>query len=196
MKPITIPDTSEIGYIHGLYATSLGNGGVLPIEIKKVFSKEMLSLKLTGMQGDVMRESMNCALTIAWNLLSDDEKDAIEKNPPFGLHIHCPEAATPKDGPSAGLAIALCILSVLKQKPIQPTVCMTGEIDLNGNVRAIGGLGSKLRGAKFSKMKLCLVPDENIEDLRILRDQNFSQEDDDFEIIVVKHIEEALPHIF
>ena len=71
-----------------------------------------------------------------------------------------------------------------------------GEIDLNGNVRAIGGLGSKLRGAKFSKMKLCLVPDENIEDLRILRDQNFSQEDDDFEIIVVKHIEEALPHIF
>ena len=128
MKPITIPDTSEIGYIHGLYATSLGNGGVLPIEIKKVFSKEMLSLKLTGMQGDVMRESMNCALTIAWNLLSDDEKDAIEKNPPFRLHIHCPEAATPKDGPSAGLAITLCILSVLKQKPIQPTVCMTVKL--------------------------------------------------------------------
>ena len=196
MKPITIPETSKIGYIHGLYATSLGNGGVLPIEIKKMYSKEMLSLKLTGMQGDVMRESMNCALTIAWNLLSAEERDEIEKKPPFGLHIHCPEAATPKDGPSAGLAITLCILSVLKQIPIQPTVCMTGEIDLNGNVRAIGGLGSKLRGAKFSKMKLCLVPDENIEDLRILRDQDFSQEDDDFRIVVVKHIEEALSHIF
>lgn len=196
MKPITVPENAKIGYIHGLYATSLGNGGVLPIEIKKMFSKEMLSLKLTGMQGDVMKESMNCALTIAWNLLSSEEQQQIENDAPFGLHIHCPEAATPKDGPSAGLAITLCILSVLKQQSIHPTVCMTGEIDLNGNVRAIGGLGSKLRGAKYSKMKKCLVPDENIEDLRILRDQNASQEDDDFELVVVKHISEALPHIF
>ena len=196
VKPLLIPDHPKIGYIHGLYATSMGNGGVLPIEIKKMFSNERLSLKLTGMQGDVMKESMNCALTIAWNLLDEEGKKCIHEQSPHGLHIHCPEAATPKDGPSAGLAITLCIFSILKQKPIIPTCAMTGEIDLNGNVRAIGGLGAKLRGAKFSKMKKVLVPEENIEDLRILREQDNSQEDDEFEIVIVKHIEEALEHVF
>ena len=120
---------------------------------------------------------MRCAKTIAWNLLPYDIKKKInkewEETGPFGLHIHCPEAATPKDGPSAGLAITLAILSRLCNVKIKNTVGMTGEIDLNGKSHQIGGLESKLDGAKRAGITTVLVPEDNRQDYnRILDNLN------------------------
>ena len=106
-------------------------------------SDSKLSLELTGNQGNVMKESMKCAKTVAWNLLPYEIKKNIKQEwdevGSFGLHIHCPDAAMPKDGPSAGIAITSAILSRLCNVKIRNTIAMTGEIDLNGKVHAIGG---------------------------------------------------------
>jgi len=84
-----------------------------------------------------MKESIKCAKTLAWNLIPDNLK---KEKVNFGLHLHCPEAATPKDGPSAGTAITIAILSLLLNLPIKNKIAITGEIDLNGKVLAVGGL--------------------------------------------------------
>ena len=113
-----------------------------------------------------MKESVSYALRIAYNMLSDEEKQKIiddannKKN--FGLLVHTPEAATKKDGPSAGAAMTLAIYSVLTNRKINNEVAMTGEIDLCKNVKMIGGLHAKLSGAKYAGIKLALIPKENL----------------------------------
>jgi ATP-dependent Lon protease len=162
-KPSSYP---KIGLVNGLYATSSGLGGITIIQVVKVDSDKKLSLeKLTGNQGDVMKESMNCALTLAWNLLPEEIKKNIVNT---GLHIHCPESATPKDGPSAGLAITTGIISRLINIPIRNDVAMTGEVDLLGNACEIGGLYSKIQGAYYAGIKKVLIPRDNENDLKII----------------------------
>jgi len=157
---------SKVGLVNGLYATTSGLGGITIIQVVNVHSDKKLSLeKLTGSQGDVMKESMNCALTLAWNLLPEDIKKMIEN---IGLHIHCPESATPKDGPSAGLAITTAIISRLTNIPIRNDVAMTGEVDLLGNACQIGGLYSKIQGAYNADINVVLVPRDNEDDLNII----------------------------
>jgi len=155
----------HIGLVNGLYATESGTGGLTLIEIFKMPSEQKLSLELTGQQGDVMKESMSCAKTVAWNLLSSDFKKKIheewKESGNFGLHIHCPEGGTPKDGPSAGAAITTAILSCLTNIPVNNEIAMTGEIDIHGKVHAIGGLDAKLEGARIAGAKLVMVPKEN-----------------------------------
>ncbi len=186
----------EIGLVNGLYATTTGMGGLTPIQVMKYPSEKMLDLTLTGQQGDVMKESMNYALRIAYNMLTEEEQNKIlldasnKKN--FGLLIHTPEAATKKDGPSAGIAITLAIYSVLTGKKIKNNVAMTGEIDLCKNARAIGGVYAKLMGAKAAGITLALIPKENEEDLQILRNENNSPEDDNFKVILIDSIEDAI----
>jgi len=163
----------QIGIVNGLYATSSGLGGLTVIQVVKTLSDKKLSLeKLTGNQGDVMKESMNCALTLAWNLLPTNTQKEINENTDLsknlGLHIHCPESATPKDGPSAGLAITTAIISRIINIPIKNDLAMTGEVDLLGNACEIGGLYSKLQGALNSNIKTVLVPVENEKDLDII----------------------------
>ena len=152
-----------VGMVNGLYANSLGIGGITRIEVHKTIGKRC-ELQLTGSQGKVMQESMKCARTLAWNLVSQDIQSKISEAL-FGLHIHCPEAATAKDGPSAGAAITIAILSRLIDAPIKNDIALTGEIDLNGNVHAIGGLEAKLLGAMRCGVKHALVPEENSHDL-------------------------------
>ena len=111
--------------------------------MKTISDKKFGLEKLTGNQGDVMKESMNCALTLAWNIIPDSIKEKINENKfGYGLHIHCPESATPKDGPSAGLAITTAIISRLINIPIHNNIAMTGEVDLLGKAHEIGGLYS------------------------------------------------------
>ena len=185
-----------VGLVNGLYATSAGVGGLTIIEAGKTHSETKFSLELTGQQGDVMKESMRCAKTIAWNLLPQEIKNKIQDdwkdNGSWGLHIHCPDAATPKDGPSAGGAITLAIISQLSGVPVKNTVAMTGEIDLNGNIKQIGGLVSKLTGAKKAGVTLALIPKENEDDLIKMRKDDLSPEGDDFEVKVIDTIYDIL----
>ena len=185
-----------IGLVNGLYATSAGVGGLTIIESCKTHSETKFSLELTGSQGDVMKESMRCAKTIAWNLIPQEIKSKIQddwkNNGSWGLHVHTPEAATPKDGPSAGGAITLAIISQLTGVPVKNTVAMTGEIDLNGNIKQIGGLVSKLTGAKKAGVTLALIPEENLEDLEKIRKDNLSPEDDTFEVKPINKISQIL----
>jgi len=190
----------QIGLVNGLYATSAGTGGITIIEVMKTPSDTKLSLELTGKQGSVMKESMRCAKTVAWNLLPYDIKIKINKEweevGPFGLHIHCPEAATPKDGPSAGLAITIAILSRLCHIKIINTIGITGEIDLNGKSHQIGGLESKLDGAKRAGITKVLIPEDNRHDYEVLIDKLNEKDrekyNENFEIVFVKTIEEVI----
>jgi len=158
---------SQIGVINGLWANTMGNGGVIPIQVDWRPSDKFLSLHLTGMQGDVMKESMNVALTLAWNLTPSACKEKYineSKHHTNGIHIHCPEGSTPKDGPSAGTAITTAIYSVLNNRKIKYNIAITGEICLNGNVTEIGGLDLKILGAIKAGVKKILFPFENLRD--------------------------------
>ena len=167
IKHKKIHTESKIGTINGLWANALGKGGVIPIQVSWRPSEKFLQLHLTGMQGDVMKESMNVALTLAWDLTPLETRDEIcnKKNQSLnGVHIHCPEGATPKDGPSAGTAITTAIYSMFNRKKIKYNVAITGEICLNGSVTEIGGLDLKILGAIKAGVKEILFPTENMKD--------------------------------
>ena len=194
-----IHDKSYAGIMNGLFATTLGVGGLIQVECFRTYNEKRLDLELTGQQGDVMKESMKVAKTIVTNLLPKDilkniHKD-MDENGPFGLHIHCPEGATPKDGPSAGGAITLTILSQLTGIPIKNTVAMTGEIILKGNIRAIGGLQSKLEGAKMAGCNLVVIPKENEKDYNKIKEDGF-EFNEKFKVVTVSNIYEAIPYVF
>jgi ATP-dependent Lon protease len=177
-KQDKIHSEPAVGMINGLYATTDGLGGLIVIQVQKTLSSNpKIELELTGQQGDVMKESMLCAKTLAINLLNDDEKNKFYdemKNKPFGLHIHCPDTATPKDGPSAGIAITTAIYSTLTKKLIKNDYAMTGEVDLMGNAKAIGGLEYKILGAIKAGVKHIIVPEENRQDYdKIIQKNNF-----------------------
>lgn len=189
--------TNTIGLINGLYATSLGVGGITTIEVVKNFSKKDLELQLTGHQGNIMKESMAVAKTVALNYIAkhypDQSSECLQPTKTFGLHIHCPAAATPKDGPSAGAAITVAIVSQLVQQPIKTTFAITGEVDLCGNVLKIGGLESKLHGAKRAGVKVVLCPSENKHDVEKITQSNHRLfEKGVFEVHLVHHIHECL----
>jgi hypothetical protein len=156
----------DFGIINGLWANSLGQGGLLYIEVKKIISSTLLELKLTGMQGDVMKESMNVAKTVAIEKYMNSCKidKIVEEYKNIGLHIHVPEGATPKDGPSAGAAITTAIYSVLMKKKINNLFALTGEISLQGFVTEIGGLDLKILGGIKSGAKKFIYPKCNTKD--------------------------------
>ena len=198
MRVNKIHATPSVGLVNGLYATTTGTGGLTVIQVLKYPSEKMMELTITGQQGEVMKESVEYAMKIAYSLLSDEMKNNIlhdsknKKN--FGLHIHTPDAGTKKDGPSAGAAMTLAIYSVLTNRMVLNTIAMTGEIDLCRNVKAIGGVYAKLYGAKASGVKTVLIPRENIDDMEILRNDKISPEDDKFKVIFVDTIYDIIKH--
>jgi ATP-dependent Lon protease len=125
----------------------------------------MGKLRLTGLQGDVMKESMNVAKSLAWSLTPDDRKRALlkifEETKCQGLHIHCPQGAVSKDGPSAGTAITCAIYSLFNGKKIKKNIAITGEINLQGQVTAIGGLDVKILGGIRAGVTTFLYPTSN-----------------------------------
>ena len=164
-NPKKIHKASRIGIMNGLWANSMGMGGIIPIETFFFPSSTFLDLKLTGLQGDVMKESMNVAKTLAWKLTDDKRKkellEEFEKHKLQGIHIHCPEGSVPKDGPSAGTAITVAIFSLLNDKKINHKLAITGEINLQGRVTAIGGLELKILGGIKAGITHFLFPKEN-----------------------------------
>jgi ATP-dependent Lon protease len=165
IKHKKIHNENKIGIINGLWANAQGKGGVIPIQTTWRPSETFLHLHLTGMQGDVMKESMNVALTLAWNLTPINQRDEQKlKNNFNGIHIHCPEGATPKDGPSAGTAITTTIYSLLNNKKIKYNIAITGEITLDGKITEIGGLDLKFLGGIKAGVTEFLYPKENQKD--------------------------------
>jgi ATP-dependent Lon protease len=158
----------HIGYINGLYANTMGQGGIIPIQCSFFPSGTLMDLKLTGLIGNVMQESMNIARNLAWNLTPNERKiellEEMGKTKNQGIHIHCPEGGIHKDGPSGGCCITLAIYSLLNGKPLRNDVAITGEIDLHGNITAIGGLEFKILGGIKSGIVHFLFPEENNDD--------------------------------
>lgn len=192
-----IKDEPRIGYINGMYATATGIGGITVIQVKRIYHKDVLGIQITGSVEKVMSESIQVAKTVAYNLLTrNQQKNIAEDFKDTGLHVHCPEGATPKDGPSAGAAITSAIYSVLVDKPIRHDIAITGEIDLDGNVTMIGGLDAKLSGAKRAGVRLALVPKENMRDIEIIKRKNPTLIDDEFAVKLVSRIEEVIKIVF
>jgi ATP-dependent Lon protease len=194
----TIHSIPEIGMVNGLYASTSGVGGLTVIQVMKYPSDKMMDLTITGQQGEVMKESVEYAMKIAYNMLTESEKNKIQEDSRnknnFGLLIHTPDAATKKDGPSAGAAMTLAIYSVLSNKKIDNTIAMTGEIDLWKKIKAIGGVYAKLSGAKNAGVRLALIPKENMDDIEILRNEGISPEDENFKVELIETIQDVIKY--
>jgi endopeptidase La len=197
-----IHEESTIGIMNGLWANSLGMGGIIPIECFYLPSNNFMDLKLTGLQGDVMKESMNVAKTLAWKLTEKKQQEKLansfKKTKLQGIHIHCPEGATPKDGPSAGTAITVAIYSLFNNKKIKKDVAITGEINLQGKVSAIGGLELKILGGIKAGIKTFIFPEENKKDYKkfIEKYKDKHVYNDDITFKSVKNIKEVLDIVF
>ena len=174
----------EVGIVRGLAWTSVG-GDTLQIEVNVMPGSG--ELMLTGQLGDVMKESAQAGISYIRSVSRkyDIEDDFFEKH---DIHVHIPEGAVPKDGPSAGITMATAILSAVTEKKVRADLAMTGEITLRGRVLAIGGLKEKLLAAKSAGIKTVLVPKSNIPDVEELS----SEITKGLEIIPVENMDEVL----
>ena len=175
---------NSLGQVNGLAWTSVG-GELLQIEAAVTSGKGRV-IK-TGSLGDVMQESIQAALTVAKNI-AVDKKVSSEYFEKHDIHIHVPEGATPKDGPSAGITMCTAITSLATKKKVKADLAMTGEITLAGKVLKIGGLKEKLIAAKRSGISNVIIPEENLGDLEEIESNILK----DLKIISVKNIKEVL----
>ncbi|NGQ92121.1 endopeptidase La [Rhodobacter sp. HX-7-19] len=176
----------QVGVVTGLAWTSVG-GDLLSIEALKLPGKGRM--KTTGKLGDVMKESIEAAASYVRSI----SPELGVKPPKFetiDIHVHVPEGATPKDGPSAGLAMVTSIVSVLTGIPVRKDIAMTGEVTLRGNALAIGGLKEKLLAALRGGIKTVLIPEENAKDLPEIP----ANVREGLTIIPVSHVKEVLKH--
>ena len=179
-------ETDQVGVVTGLAYTSVG-GELLHIEALKLPGKGRM--KTTGKLGDVMKESIDAASSFVRSIspeigVKPTQFDNID------IHVHVPEGATPKDGPSAGVGMVTSIVSVLTSIPVRKDIAMTGEVTLRGNVLPIGGLKEKLLAALRGGIKVVLIPADNEKDLPEIPD-NVKE---GLEIIPVSHVNEVLKH--
>lgn len=178
----------EIGIVRGLAWTSVG-GDTLQIEVNVMPGKG--EIMLTGQLGDVMKESARTGISYIRSVSRDYQiaDDFFEK---YDIHVHIPEGAVPKDGPSAGITMATAMLSAITEQKVRADIAMTGEVTLRGRVLPIGGLKEKLLAAKNAGIKTVLVPKKNLADV-----EELSQEiTKGFEILPVEHMEEVLKVAF
>ena len=195
-----INDMPEVGIIAGLYATSNGSGGITPIQIypNMQHSNNKYEVKLTGKQGEIMKESVICSLTTAIEWLKKNNynvEELMKHHVKNGFHVHTPDGATPKDGPSAGCAFTCAFISRILNRPIKNDIAMTGEIELTGKISKIGGLEFKLQGAKKAGIKTVYVPFENKKDIDMIKEKYKNLIDDSFIVKTVSEINEIINEI-
>lgn len=179
-----IEEKDHIGMSTGLAWTEVG-GELLTIEVLIVPGKG--NFTVTGKLGEVMQESTQAAMSY---VRSRAEKLGLDRgfHQKVDIHIHVPEGATPKDGPSAGIAISTAIVSALIKKPVKHDLAMTGEITLRGRVLPIGGLKEKILAAHRGKVKTVIIPQDNEKDLKEIRESILK----DMKIKIVEHMDEVL----
>ncbi|KAL6698355.1 ATP-dependent protease La [Trichoderma pleuroticola] len=182
--------TSRPGIVTGLVAYSTGgNGSILFIEVADMPGNGRV--QLTGKLGDVLKESVEVALTwvkahaFELGLTPEPHVDIMKDR---SIHVHCPSGAIPKDGPSSGIGQAIALISLFSGKPVPPTMAMTGEISLRGRVTAVGGIKEKLIGALRAGVKTVLLPAQNRKDVKDLP----QEVKDGLEILHVGHIWDAI----
>jgi ATP-dependent Lon protease len=179
---------NKIGSVTGLAWTSVG-GEILTVDVTMMNGAGKLTL--TGQLGNVMKESAHAALSY---LRSKSKQLGL--NPDFfkgkEIHIHLPEGAIPKDGPSAGITLAMAMLSAVSGIPASNNVAMTGEITLTGSILAIGGLNEKLLAAKRNDIKTVLIPKDNEIDLKEIQ----NKVKDGLKLILIEKLEDAIPYVF
>ena len=176
----------EVGIVTGLAWTAVG-GETLTAEVNVLKGKGQVVL--TGKLGTVMKESAQTGISYIRSIADrfDIEPDFYTKN---DIHIHLPEGAVPKDGPSAGITMALAVLSALTNIPVRNNVAMTGEITLRGRVLAVGGIKEKLLAAHRAGITKVLLPKECEADLEEIP-QNVKEQ---MEFVLVEHMDEVLEH--
>ena len=181
-----IEDKSQIGMSTGLAWTEVG-GELLNVEVSVVPGKG--SFTVTGKLGEVMQESTKAAMSY---VRSRAKRLGLDRNfyQKIDIHVHVPEGAQPKDGPSAGIAISTAIISALVQKEVKKDVAMTGEITLRGRILPIGGLKEKILAAHRGGVNTVLIPDENEKDLNDIPKEIKK----DIDIVSVKHMDEVISH--
>ena len=179
-------EQDEVGIVRGLAWTSVG-GDTLQIEVNVMPGKGEIAL--TGQLGDVMKESAKAGITYIRSIAEqyDVEKEYFEKH---DFHIHIPEGAVPKDGPSAGITMATALLSAITGKAVKASVAMTGEITLRGRVLPIGGLKEKILAAKNAGIKTVLVPKKNEKDIEEIS----AEIKRGIEIVFVETMEQVIAH--
>ena len=182
--PNKLEDNNEVGLTNGLAYTEMG-GEMLQIEVSVVPGKG--AVKITGKLGDVMQESATTAMSYVRS-----RAEALGLSPDFyqniDIHLHVPEGAVPKDGPSAGITMTTAITSALTKIPVKRDVAMTGEVTLRGRVLPIGGLKEKLLAAKTAGIKTVLIPKDNVADLKKIP----SEIKDGLQIFPVDHVDQVL----
>ena len=181
-------EDTQIGVVNGMAYTSYG-GDILPIEVTMYKGKG--NLILTGSLGEVMKESCKIAISYVKTILKEIgvEENQLEEN---DIHIHAPEGAVPKDGPSAGIALTSAIISKLKKQAVSNTISMTGEITLTGRVLPIGGLKEKSIGAHRAGIKKVFIPKENEKDLTEVPEEIKNN----LEYILVENYKEVYEKLF
>ena len=180
-----VPKTTVPGIVTGLAWTSAG-GEVLFVETSLI--KGNGDVQVTGQLGDVMKESVQIAITLVKSLYPKETAKMDKQD----LHIHVPAGAVPKDGPSAGITMVTALASLVTGKKVRPDIAMTGEVSLRGNVMPIGGLPEKLMAAQRAGVRTVLIPWENVKDLEDVAEEVKEK----LEIIPVKKITQVLKFVF
>ena len=181
IKHESILEKKQAGVVTGLAWTAVG-GEILFIET--MLTKGKGNIKVTGQLGDVMKESVDIALSLVKSMYPE-KSEIFKKN---DIHIHVPAGAVPKDGPSAGITMTTALASLINNIPVSPEYAMTGEVSLRGNVMPIGGLPEKLMAAARAGIKKVFIPEENEDDLKEVAKEVL----DELEIIPVKRVEDVL----
>ena len=206
IEHVAIHPKNEIGIVNGLYATTNGDGGIIPIQIFKNYTSinNQFELKLTGNQGDVMKESVQCSLTVALEYINrhinkynyvGKLEEYMNSNFKYGFHVHTPSTSVSKDGPSAGSAFTTSFISRILNKSIKNNIAMTGEVELTGKITKIGGLNYKLIGAKRAGVKIVYVPKENKKDLAEIKKSNPRLINNEFKVKIFDYIDEIIENI-
>ena len=184
MRPMhreKVPESQKPGVVTGMAWTSVG-GEILYIET--MLTKGDGKITITGQLGDVMKESAQIAVSLVKSMFPQYAEKFKEND----IHIHVPEGAVPKDGPSAGITMTTAIASLITGHPVDPTIAMTGEVSLRGVVSPIGGLPEKLMAAQRAGVKTAFIPKENAEDLKDVAEEVKRELD----IIPIESVEDVL----